>query len=359
MARIDEALVGREQREDNYRKWSERAIVVGYNAESQSYDIVITTERLVGSNKRTLNRTIRRVKSILDATVRVFLSGEAVTVGYLSDKREHPIILGLGDNTVQTPAKVTLGPTLQVETNEPTELNPAPLLPTPCSGLLTDSLTGSTTTLTVDCQDLDIDGCFEVNINAPSNCGCGLYEWSLSGGGAGFTISDEGALASAIGLTTTLAPFGVGDSILKICPPINNGGFPGVTAFHNFAWHQCLPSGSNVVSWGEFGCDSNQIRCTFPLQNGPSYRASTCSPCLLTSCSAPVFPDAMPNNFHGACPQPVVCPTDLFPFVVCDSRTEAMKTAGCLPCRFSMENAVISATDVCGRVTSISIEFDT
>jgi len=115
MAGIDETLTGREQREDNYRKWAERAVVVGYNSENQTYDIVVTTERLVGANKRTLNKTIRRVKSLLDNSIRTFLPGEAVSIGYVSDKREHPIILGLGDNVVQTPVKVTLGPTLDIE----------------------------------------------------------------------------------------------------------------------------------------------------------------------------------------------------------------------------------------------------
>ena len=112
---FENTVIGRESKKSKYTKWSERAVVVGYNSENQSYDIVITTERLVGDNKRTLNRTIRRVKTTFPPDVGTFLPGEPVLVGYVDDKREHPLILGAGDNVIQTPVKVTLGSTLDVE----------------------------------------------------------------------------------------------------------------------------------------------------------------------------------------------------------------------------------------------------
>ena len=51
---FDDTFIGRENRKSNYRTWSERAVVVGFNAESQTYDIVITTEKTLGNNIRTI-----------------------------------------------------------------------------------------------------------------------------------------------------------------------------------------------------------------------------------------------------------------------------------------------------------------
>jgi len=368
MAHIDDALVGREQREDNYRRWSERAVVVGYNSENQSYDIVVTTERLVGANKRTLNKTIRRVKSILDATVRVFLPGEAVTIGYLSDKREHPVILGLGDNVVQTPSKVTLGPTLNIEGVTSIELEPEPesrFVPTPCFGDLVDSITGSTTTLTVDCETLDIFGCFEVNVEAPTGCGCGVYDWSLSGPIAGFTISDQGELASAIGLTITLSPFGPGNSKLKICPPISVNNFGTDHAYARF--------GQKVDTFctAEFchnsrDCADRDIHGVICSVFSGSQHKGTC----LTGGPTPSCCDGSGAECIGgqACKpiqlKTIVAVDDALLLAcvntgpVCDLRTASMLSQGCFPCGLAMNDAIITATDACGKIISIAVEID-
>jgi len=175
---FENTFVGRENRKSKYTKWSERAVVVGYNSENQSYDIVITTERLVGANKRTLNKTIRRVKSIFPSDVDIFLPGTAVLVGYISDKREHPVILGQGDNVVQTPSKVTLGPTLNVEGEASEELVDPEFTPA-VPFIVFDSITGSTESYTLDCDLFAGDSFFlhEVNVTG----GIGTVSFTLSG----------------------------------------------------------------------------------------------------------------------------------------------------------------------------------
>ncbi len=106
---FDDTLIGRENRGSNYRTWSERAVVVGYNTETQAYDIVITTEKTLGNNIRTLNRVIRKVRAVTRTSLRTFLPGESIIVGYVDDRREHPIIVGLDDSSGHTCVKVTLG----------------------------------------------------------------------------------------------------------------------------------------------------------------------------------------------------------------------------------------------------------
>jgi len=378
---FEDIFIGRENRKSKYVQWSERAVVVGYNSENQSYDIVVTTEKLAGANKRTLNKTIRRVKSLIKSNVRTFLPGEAISVGYVDDKREHPIILGVGDNVVQTPVKVTLGPTLNVEGEKSIELTDStdPLFnKTFCTDFLLDSLTGATNTVTLGCKTLDIQGCFEVNIIAPSDCVCGVYDWSMSGGGAGFTISDQGASASAVGLTVTLAPLGAGGSTLRICPPTNSGGFSSQLSHYHTARGQdrndCDNFGTvcysvNIDCDDNFlnsnGSDSFFCRCrsgSCPSGTAGSGQCATTlanvAACVGTGGSEPdgcglPFCDS-PGGFTGF----VNFGARTRFGISTDCRTPAMISSGCLPCSLAMANAIFTATDACGRQTSIQIDFE-
>ena len=106
---FDDSFTESDLRDANYTQWSERAIVVGFNGDTQTYDIVITTERLAGASKRTLNKTIRNVKSTIPGSSLTFSPGDAVLVGYVAEKREHPIIIGASGNVVQEAATVTIG----------------------------------------------------------------------------------------------------------------------------------------------------------------------------------------------------------------------------------------------------------
>ncbi len=106
---FEKAFGGDDDREQTYRKWSERAIIVGFNSSNGTYSIEVTTAKLEGNNKRSLNRVIRQVKSLIAPSVKQFTAGDSVLIGYADDKREHPIILGAGDHIQQKPRKIELG----------------------------------------------------------------------------------------------------------------------------------------------------------------------------------------------------------------------------------------------------------
>ncbi len=339
MASFDETFVGSRDRDSKYRQWSEAAVVIGVNADTLSFDIVVTSKIKSGNDFKILNRTIRNVKTLQGFREGLFAVGDSVLIGYIQEKREHPIILGFGDNVTQRSVEVTLPDGVDPAIIEGDNVfNPAQQ--PACDLKVTDVNTGSTTVLTIDCGNLDIEGCFRQRIRA--TCGCGTIDWTTSGS-AGLTNGD-------------LSSFGPNETTLKVCPPPNSGGFPGVTAFHHFGWHQCTPSGNNAVAWGEFDCDSDEIMCTQPKQNGPNYNESTCSPCLLSACNAGSgHPDVMPTTQQGPCPQPTLCPADLFDHVICDSRTQAMKDANCAPCGL-IEDALITATDQCGNSITIGLK---
>jgi len=160
---FDDKFITDKQQRTNYHKWSERAIIVGYNGDTQTYDVVITTERLAGVSKRTLNKTIRNVKATIPPSSLTFSPGDSVLVGYVSEKREHPVIIGGGGNVVQDAAVVTIGSsTSEVEGGSP-ELTGEEGFSEPSEPILfglVDSVTGSTQSYTVDCDDIAGDGFF-------------------------------------------------------------------------------------------------------------------------------------------------------------------------------------------------------
>jgi len=155
---FDDLFTESDLRGANYTQWSERAIIVGYNGDTQTYDVVISTERLAGVSKRTLNKTIRNVKSTVPGELATFSPGDLVLVGYINDAREHPIIIGGGGTVVQEPAIVTIGSGTSEVEGGGLELEGGPGSPgfieLNCTGFLVDTLTGSTTTVTLDCDDL-------------------------------------------------------------------------------------------------------------------------------------------------------------------------------------------------------------
>jgi len=362
MAHIDEALVGREQREDNYRKWSERAVVVGYNSENQSYDIVVTTERLVGANKRTLNKTIRRVKSILDSTVRVFLPGEAVTIGYLSDKREHPIILGLGDNVVQTPSKVTLGPTLNVEgptnTIDPDpedQFNVSFPLQIVCSS---DTIPGLT--CTIDCGSLSPEITFRATGGVPP------FTWTNTDPREGCPFGGESGPIFGPPVAD-----GAGDSRYVVTAPFNAGGFAGTVASYYVGKCSDPPDCDRITpvccALTKFDCDDNNFGNI--ASNTCKCEPNICPPVLTGATLCIGLPHICHQGGGGSgiqcgvpqCPSPGGF-TALIDFMVetraglfTDCRTTAMEDAACCPCGMSFQDFLVTVTDAIGNQVTQSV----
>jgi len=112
---FQKALSDRKGQKAAYRQWSERAVVVGYDPRTQSYDVIVSSGLAAGEGSRAqLNQTIRKVKSLIPPGKLRFAAGDAVLLGYVgqgltAEAREHPVILGAGDNLVQRPVKVKLG----------------------------------------------------------------------------------------------------------------------------------------------------------------------------------------------------------------------------------------------------------
>jgi len=372
MARIDEVLVGREQREDNYRKWSERAVVVGYNSENQTYDIVVTTERLVGANKRTLNKTIRRVKSILDSTVRVFLPGEAITIGYLSDKREHPIILGLGDNVVQTPAKVTLGPTLNIEGETSLELTDDDdigfVTPLPISiSCELDAVVGIT--CSIDCTVTDPTIIFR------ASGGAGFYTW-LATPPAGCSFRGVGGVGEP-------TPDGVNNSRFVIVGPDNPGGSSDDAFKKRFVLGDCKNQGPgpepSVVCLGEVGTCATGAgpglgRCC-SLFTSDFFKIYDCNndpnPSGCGSSGSPVPGAVVIGNINGSrdllcanllgwhVPATTACQAiidgDINTSDIDDIRTPTQKASGCCPCELAFGGLVVTVSDAFGSQISQTV----
>jgi len=394
---FDDLFTESDLRGANYTQWSERAIIVGYNGDTQTYDIVISTERLAGVSKRTLNKTIRNVKSTVPGELATFSPGDLVLVGYINDAREHPIIIGGGGTVVQEPAIVTIGSGTSEVEGGGLELEGGPGSPgfieLNCTGFLVDTLTGSTTTVTLDCDDLDANGCFQANIEAPVNCGCGVYEWSMSGGLAGVT-NGEGA---AISQVATLNTSGPGDFVLKICPPTNNTGVSGdawkvISARSDARNGDSCPPPDNVCECtatrtiGECtaGCDdifSNVVpgNCVVggSPANGPGCGpdvpcASVAVVChgnstLKLACCDGITGNATPcgpfkcQDFGagGGGPSDIcIAAKETGIGTFCDLRTESMINQGCAPCRLLMRDQIVTSTDACGRMLSLEVNVE-
>ncbi len=246
---FDDKFIGERERQSDYRKWSERAIIVGFNGDTQTYDIVITIERLAGVSKRTLNKTIRNVKSTIPASTVTFSPGDSVLVGYVSEKREHPIIIGGGGTVVQDAAVVTIGGATSEVEGGGSELEGSENFATIEPLSIFDSVTGSSQTLLLDCAEdpTGLDNGFFTHVA------------QAAGGVSGkvFTIS---TLEGCDIPTQTLG------NLFKIKPPSTSGsGIAYVQMVHQL---RCLtvPLFQSPI----LGCDTVQDTGFCPGFNNPS-----------------------------------------------------------------------------------------
>jgi len=365
MARFDEIFVGRENRKSDYRTWSERAVVVGHNVENNSYNVVITTEKTLGDNVRTTNRVIRNVKSVLRPGVKTFFPGESIVVGYVDDRREHPIIVGEGDSAGHTCIKVTLGITSNIpEIEGPT----APSLVAPEFNVFFP--------LEISCFDPNVLGAeSQTGLTCTINCtksvpeirltavfGKPPYTWTLPlTGPAGCSFGGVGG--PGLGPPT---PDSVNDSRLVITAPSNSGGSSLATKLFGFAFSKfspvCVCTQSNGCS-ETFDCDGNFLAATSSVSGACASVPSVCDR----------FPSAA-----AACPDPTVCITpacdpangpggfgpcdnneDLHRFdnvLICDVRSQSTIDAGCCPCELAFNDLVVTVSDAAGTMISMTIK---
>ncbi len=371
---FDEAFAGDKGRRTKYTQWSERAVVVGFNRKINAYDIIVTTEKSTGNDKRSLNRTIRQVKSLASTSEVLFSPGDSILVGYVADQREHPIILGQGDNFVQTPLKTTLPNTVigagsSSEGGSEEGLNPSGQnFQNACPFKLEDLSTGSTITFSADCPTLDIDGCFTNTLIA--KCACGGVSWSVVGGTDAFP-----------GFEISLEEFGPNDTRLKICPPVNNPSVSGVAyeiKAHVITNEITCSSGSQRTY--TFGCNNKPTSLANLNQLGsscggiePSCKGSNaqcgeqefdpeicCGSAFFRSCPEGCFPTPCTIGGLGPVTSAMAClilrgNRNLGGNNINDTRTQGMIDAGCNPCGF-IHNAIITAEDGCGQMVSVEIK---
>jgi len=94
---FESTVVVNKDRTNTYKRWSEKATIVAFHDDIETYDIVVSTISYSGSSAAVskVNRTIRNVRSIIPSTIYIFKAGEVVLIGYVSERRESPVILGL------------------------------------------------------------------------------------------------------------------------------------------------------------------------------------------------------------------------------------------------------------------------
>jgi hypothetical protein len=87
-------LGANKERTHVYKRWSEKATIVKYNANNDTYNIIVSALNVSSATQKS-NRVIRDVKAILPSSTHQFNPGDSVLIGYETDKRESPVILGL------------------------------------------------------------------------------------------------------------------------------------------------------------------------------------------------------------------------------------------------------------------------
>lgn len=87
-----DALRVNKVRTHEYRRWSDRATVLSYDSSTDSYSITLS----IGSNDMDTAQTFEGVRAIVPADVRQLTPGTVVAIGYLQERREQPIIMGVG-----------------------------------------------------------------------------------------------------------------------------------------------------------------------------------------------------------------------------------------------------------------------
>jgi len=319
-------------RQSNYRQWSERATIVSYDAATQTYDIVVTAIGPTGQQVSNTNRALRRIKSLLPTDLRTFSPGDSVLVGYVSEQREHPIILGAGDHvapTINTPVV-----SLPTNTSPATYTGPvsggvgSPTSQPACPPRV---VTGGTSNseIVVDCANLEDDQVFD----APVQVFCTgtvqvQWSWNFPGG----TVETSGQFGQ----------------IARLKFPTNNPLVAGV-AYRVGKYHICN-GGFNAMDVVSYGCDDEaEVTCSKNVANSNKYDPDTCSFCGdggTPACGGSQTEDTeLETNdpefgTGGTCFLDRPCDPE---GTLCDARTQSMKDDGCNPCGLARDS-ILTAT---------------
>lgn len=318
-----------------YRRWSEHATVVGYDVDTQTYDIIIATEQLTGADNKVLNRVIRGIKSLLPADTQRFAPGDSIAVGYVGDQREHPVVLGQGiGSTSQKVLKVTL-PTEnedeEVEGEEDVGGPTSPPLPPADIGPL--AMAGDTV---MDCAPASEGGVRELVFTASG--GAPPYSWDLTGDGVLVVSGPSNNTATA---SPTGGSPSVGGEAYAACRHSVTGAPP----------IRCA-TGSGTSVCARWDCDDEFSVC--------NETCTSCGACPSTSDNRD-FHCCTGGCGHANCLDIAQCigsnctglqNHEWANAAVCDTRTGAQIALGCVPCGVQFLNAIITVTDNVGAQVS-------
>lgn len=173
---FQQTVTQNKERSSVYRRWSEKATIVSYNENLETYDIVITSVSYTNNETQVskVNRTMRNVRAIIPASVYIFKPGEVVLIGYVSERRESPVILGLkAAKASQTTTIVTDGDGLT------DGIVPACTLSVISE--ITGEEVGGVSEFVVECiNTFGVAGTFQIPLKAICNVGPVIWSWDVT-----------------------------------------------------------------------------------------------------------------------------------------------------------------------------------
>lgn len=204
LGNFSDAITASKARTADYRNWSEKATVVAYDEALDAYDIVVNTIFAGDNGVRSSNRIIRGVRSIIPSDVTQFSAGQNILIGYMQERRESPIILGLHKQkqsdrlsppkTIATTPVVPLAVYLRPNTDT-----------TLWQGFTTPVLRTPATEIPITCSEDGVEGSFSVNLEVTG--AVGPVTWKLTspyggiehcfGPGKAFSITQDNASTQA------------------------------------------------------------------------------------------------------------------------------------------------------------------
>jgi hypothetical protein len=369
-------LTANKERTHVYKQWSEKATIVKYNSDTDTYNIIVSALNVSSSTQRT-NRIIRDVKAIIPSTVHQFEPGDSVLIGYEKDRRESPVILGLRKgNTTQLNTGGGGGGFKTPSTTPPCDLR---ALNDAGEVLVDDAI------LTCDCNDFGATGTFGCCLRL--ECAVGEVQWAWSGqgkcttadcftsaivGGTNkrkFCISKE--ICTHINPVTSL-PFGTSlAATAKVrCFRFDSGG-PSCMSGCNVKYRNCdgtaIPA-LDKVTFCAFGgnCTTDQPGgapadcCVDPALANEAAHSTEVSvvSALIPACgSEPISPPVTADAQADTC--------GWFQFQEEGQNLEletsaaiiaSMRANGCCPCTLA-DSTTISARDELGRTITITVRI--
>lgn len=308
-----QSISSSKDRTHTYKRWSEKASILAFNEDTETYDIVITTITYTGTSSAVnkVNRTVRNVRSIIPTIVYTFKPGEIVLIGYISERRESPVIMGL--KAAKT--NKIINSSINIGNDTPLAQKCALQVLYRQAGEEDQDVTFEEALL-AECSEFSSLGTTEINLRA--KCAVGKITWDWSVPGCTFADGTTAWQTSNQGLNNTDVRFykapGNGPSLTRIC-------YDQVSCvrFRDFGSGSCR-SLSDVKYFNAAGTNigGNSCACSF---------GGTCASCAAVSCSCC-------TAFAPSCPE---CGYDISSCADSDASIPQLSVSGGDPVGFAYQ----------------------